>query len=112
MVDLYGARPGTRLTLPLPDGRVATLFVRGVWRDYARQFGAVMLDAADYRRLTGDTRVNDLALWLQPGTDAAALQQRLRALAAPLGLRRARSNSRRPARSARPRCASSTAASR
>ncbi|MET0350202.1 MAG: ABC transporter permease [Rhizobacter sp.] len=81
MVDLYRAAPGTRFVLPLPDGSRATVFVRGVWRDYARQHGAVMLHAADYRRLTGDTRVNDLAMWLAPGTDAVALQQALRTAA-------------------------------
>jgi len=79
MVSLYGAEPGTRLVLPLPNGHNATVFVRGVWRDYARQHGAVTLDAADYQRLTGDTRVNDMALWLQPGADVAAVQQSLRA---------------------------------
>jgi len=84
MVDLYGARPGTSLNLPLP-GR-PNVFVRGVWRDYARQHGAIAIDAADYRVLTGDTRVNDLALWLQPGADAARVQQALRALASELGL--------------------------
>lgn len=84
MVDLYRARPGTTLALPLPgDPRV---FVRGVWRDYARQHGAIAIDIADYRRLTGDTRVNDLALWLQPRADAARVQHELRALASELGL--------------------------
>lgn len=84
MVDLYRARPGTTLSLPLPgEPRV---FVRGVWRDYARQHGAIAIDLADYRRLTGDTRVNDLALWLRPGADAARVQQGLRALATELGL--------------------------
>jgi hypothetical protein len=33
--------------------------VAGVWRDYARQTGAVMIDLADYRRLTGDRLAND-----------------------------------------------------
>ena len=80
MVSLYGAEPGTRLVLPLPNGHNATVFVRGVWRDYARQHGAVTLDAADYQRLTGDTRVNDMALWLQPGADVAAVQQSLRTI--------------------------------
>ena len=75
MVDLYGAAPGRRFTLPLPDGRRADVFVRGVWRDYARQFGAVMIDAADWRRLTGDERINDLALWLAPD---ARLERRSR----------------------------------
>ena len=62
------------------------MFVRGVWRDYARQHGAITIAADDYRRLTGDTRVNDLALWLQPGADAAGVQRDLRALASTLGL--------------------------
>ena len=84
MVDLYDARPGTTLVLPLTNQ--PRVFVRGVWRDYARQHGAIAIDAADYRRLTGDTRVNDLALWLQAGADTARIQQQLRALASELGL--------------------------
>jgi len=81
MVSLYGAAPGTTLMLPLPDGRVQPLQVRGVWRDYARQGGALLIDLADYRRLSGDERVNDLALWLAPGGDLAALQRAIAALA-------------------------------
>ena len=81
MVSVYGAAPGTRFTLPLPNGASEAVWVRGVWRDYARQHGAVMLDNADFERLTGDTRVNDLAMWLQPGADAAAVQARVTALA-------------------------------
>ncbi|MDE2082203.1 MAG: ABC transporter permease [Burkholderiales bacterium] len=95
MVALYGAAPGTVLALPLggagapggpgsrAPGRVSGPVpgrVLGVWRDYARQFGAVAMAAADYRRLTGDARENDLALWLAPGADAAAVEQALRAL--------------------------------
>ncbi|WP_036252202.1 ABC transporter permease, partial [Methylibium sp. T29] len=85
MVALYGAAPGTRLVLPLThrDGHAlpTRFFVRGVWRDYARQQGALVVDAQDFVALTGDTRVNDLALTLAPGADSAALQQALRALA-------------------------------
>ncbi len=90
MVDLYGARAGTVFT-PLSasfkavalDGHTqsATFFVAGVWRDYARQFGAIALDRRDFERLTGDRRVNDLALWLRPGTDTARLQQAIRDVA-------------------------------
>ena len=86
MVSLYGAAPGKRLALPLPNGTRASVYVRGVWRDYARQFGAVTLAQADYRRLSGDERVNDLALWLQPGATPSDVQQRLRALATREGL--------------------------
>ena len=56
-------------------------FVAGVWRDYARQFGAIAMDQRDFERLTGDRRVNDLALWLVPGAADAPLQQAVRALA-------------------------------
>jgi putative ABC transport system permease protein len=92
MVDLYGARAGAdlpRFSEAIgPAGRAgsapaATFFVAGVWRDYVRQTGAVLLDQADWRRLTGDTRINEMVLWLAPGADAAKVQQQLRALAGP-----------------------------
>ncbi len=86
MVDLYGARPGTQLDLlasafPTAAGPAPRFFVAGVWRDYARQFGAVAMEQRDFERLSGDHRVNDLAIWLRPGADATAVQQAVRALA-------------------------------
>ena len=86
MVSLYGAAPGSRLELPLPDASRVPVFVRGVWRDYARQHGAVTMPLADYRRLTGDERVNDIALWLTSDADPSAVQRSLRALAQGEGL--------------------------
>ena len=86
---LDGAKPGTTLDLPLgPPGATGTVTVRvlGVWRDYARQFGAIAMADTDYRRLTGDARINDLALWLEPGADIAAVQTQLRALAPEPGM--------------------------
>jgi putative ABC transport system permease protein len=85
MVDLYGARPGQRLALPLPNGTKRDVFVRGVWRDYARQYGAIVLDARDWQRLTGDQRINDLALWLEPGTATSEVEADLRRVASELG---------------------------
>ena len=84
MVSLYGATPGTLLTLPLTGS--PRVFVRGVWRDYARQHGAIAIGDLDYQRLSGDTRVNDLAISLQPGANPGAVQQAVRALARELGL--------------------------
>ncbi|MDP4300647.1 FtsX-like permease family protein [Leptothrix discophora] len=81
----HGARPGDRLVLPLPDGRRATVWIRGTWRDYARQHGSLAIERADWIALSGDRRVNDLALWLQPDADAAALQQRIRSVAGEAG---------------------------
>ena len=57
--------------------------VRGVWRDYARQFGAIAIDAADYRLITGDARVNDIALWLAPGAAPAEVEAAVQAAAGP-----------------------------
>jgi putative ABC transport system permease protein len=86
MANVYGVQPGRRFRLPLPNGRTEDVFVRGVWRDYARQHGAVVLASGDFQRLTGDVRVNDLAMWLAPGADAGVLQQRIRALSSEAAL--------------------------
>jgi putative ABC transport system permease protein len=103
MLDLYGARPGT-LFAPLSEsfgalalvepaqtainsgaGQAPTtaprFYVAGVWRDYARQFGAIAMNQRDFEALTGDRRINDVAMWLTPGASDAALQQAVRALA-------------------------------
>ena len=60
----------------------AIFYIAGIWRDYARQTGAVVMDRAVWLRLTGDTRTSDLALWPSEGTDVSALQASIRALAA------------------------------
>ncbi|HEU4621745.1 MAG TPA: ABC transporter permease [Burkholderiaceae bacterium] len=82
MVDLYGWTPGTRVKLALGE-RVLEATVASVWRDYARQFGAIALDRATYAAASGDTRVSDAWLWLAPGTRSADAVEALRAL--PLG---------------------------
>jgi putative ABC transport system permease protein len=78
LADLYGARPGRRLTLPLGPQLHMPVFVRGLWRDYARQTGSVLMPLADYQRLTGDRSLSSLAVWLAPGADPAAVEQALR----------------------------------
>ncbi len=92
MVDLYAARPGSVFSpLSVSFGAnpsvarssSATFFVAGVWRDYARQSGAIIIDRRDYERLTGDRRVNDLALWLAEGADPAQVQAAVRRAALP-----------------------------
>jgi putative ABC transport system permease protein len=78
MVDLYGYEPGRRITLPL-SGRAISFVVAGVWRDYARQQGAIVVERAVYVTLTGDTAANDAALWLEPGATQAEVQRELEA---------------------------------
>jgi putative ABC transport system permease protein len=54
--------------------------VAGVWRDYARQQGAVLIERYEYLRHTGDANANDAALWLEPGATAAELSKQIEAL--------------------------------
>ena len=100
MVDLYGARPGSSFE-PLSkafgalaqvntagvapetiaDQSTSRFFVAGVWRDYARQFGSIAIAQRDFERLSGDQRINDVAVWLQPGASEAGVQIAIRTLA-------------------------------
>lgn len=82
MLDLYGARRGEALRVLEPALGPGPFVVAGVWRDYVRQTGAVLLDRADYLRLTGDTRVTDAQLWLADGAAAQQVQASLRTLVA------------------------------
>jgi putative ABC transport system permease protein len=80
VVDLHGYRPGDWIDLPIgPEGSSLRVFVAGVWRDYSRQFGAIAIDRDAYRRHTGDHSANEVAWWLNPGTDPAAFATALRA---------------------------------
>jgi putative ABC transport system permease protein len=79
MVDLYGWQPGQSVALPM-QGKLETFTVAGVWRDYARQSGALMVRLEDYRALTGDMDINDVALWLHRDTSAARLRVQLESL--------------------------------
>jgi len=77
---LYGWQVGDRIGLPLPAG-TRTLRVAGIWRDYARQFGALVIRPAVWARYGGDDRLNEVALWLTPGADLGAVSEQLRRLA-------------------------------
>ncbi|WP_198088170.1 ABC transporter permease, partial [Variovorax sp. E3] len=92
MVELYGAKPGAAFA-PLSSAmgvaaktrQAQTFFVAGVWRDYARQFGTITMDARDFERITGERNVSDVALWLAPGASEGAVQTQVRELAARQG---------------------------
>jgi len=76
--DLHGWHPGDRVELPIA-GNLVAVRVRGIIRDYARTWGAVMLPIDVYRRETGDLRANDFALHLAPGADVARARAAVRA---------------------------------
>jgi putative ABC transport system permease protein len=90
MVDLYGAKIGSTFPAlsrhfmplaPADKAQAAPFFIAGIWRDYARQFGTIAMDQADFARLSSDSRVNDLALWLDEGVQASEVQKALYDLA-------------------------------
>ena len=72
MVDLYGFALGKTIELPLA-GKAAIFTVAGVWRDYARSQGALVIERAGYIALTGDRTATNAALWLAPGATLASL---------------------------------------
>lgn len=69
MTDLYGWKPGEVHSLPLAGvahGRLP-VWVAGVFRDYGRQHGSIVMDLSTYQRLTHDLRRTDMAIWIAPG---------------------------------------------
>ena len=68
MQDRYGLRAGGPLRLPVA-ARERTLFVAGVFRDYGRSTGSVVMPRERFIAYTGDARASDAALWLEPGQD-------------------------------------------
>lgn len=82
LADFTGWRPGDVVELPLA-GRLHRFGIAGLWRDYARQTGAIVLDLAAFRALTGDLAVHEAAISLTPGANVEAVRQKLAALAPP-----------------------------
>jgi putative ABC transport system permease protein len=76
LADLTGLKPGARIEVPLA-GTVRTFVVAGVWRDYARQQGAIVIARPVYVEMTGDENATDVAVWLAPDTTVAQLRERL-----------------------------------
>jgi putative ABC transport system permease protein len=77
--DIYGFHPGSEIQIPIA-GKQFSFVVAGVWRDYARQHGAIVIGRDVYMALSGDRRANDAGLWLKAGASAEAATQALRAL--------------------------------
>jgi putative ABC transport system permease protein len=78
MADLFGLAVGDTLALPL-GGAAHRFRIAGIWRDYAREHGALIVELADYRARTGDTLSNDIAISLAPGATVDAVSAALRA---------------------------------
>jgi Predicted ABC-type transport system involved in lysophospholipase L1 biosynthesis, permease component len=77
--DLYGIHAGDTFELSVA-GKKVRLFAAGIWRDYEHQNGAVVIGSDEYVRLSGDTGVNTVSLWLQPGVASRSLENAIRDL--------------------------------
>jgi putative ABC transport system permease protein len=75
--DLYGYKTGDVLQIPLA-GRMQKFTIAGVWRDYARLSGSVVISRRAYAAATGDESANEGSIWLNTGADAGATERMLR----------------------------------
>ncbi|MBM3373485.1 MAG: FtsX-like permease family protein [Betaproteobacteria bacterium] len=78
---LFGWRVGDTIRLPLAvteGGGMHEFRLAGIWRDYSRQHGAVVIERARYRELAGDSTAQDAAVLLAPAADAARVTAGLR----------------------------------
>jgi putative ABC transport system permease protein len=80
MTDLYDWNPGEIHRLPVTGvaGGDLSVWVAGVFRDYGRQHGSIVMDIATYQGLTQDLRRTDIALWLAPLARSTEVLERLR----------------------------------
>jgi putative ABC transport system permease protein len=69
--SLHRIEPGSRMTLTL-GRKQSEVWVAGIWRDYGRPGGAIVMDQAEYARLSEDHSVSDAAIMLEPGGQAQA----------------------------------------
>ncbi len=77
MQDLYGYRLGNQIYLPLA-GRQRQFTIAGIWRDYARPSGAVVISRPAYVEATGDHAANEASIWLKDGAAVGSVEAALR----------------------------------
>jgi putative ABC transport system permease protein len=75
-LDLRGFDVGTVFELPL-GGQTVRASVRGLWRDYERPGGSIVMPRDVFVRYTGDTRATTAALWLDDGAEPDAVASRI-----------------------------------
>ena len=80
MVDLYDWRPGEIHTLPAFNGQqnAQKVWIGGIFRDYGRQHGALIIDLAEYQNMSGDQQYSGIAIWLVNQADPTTVLNALR----------------------------------
>jgi putative ABC transport system permease protein len=95
-LDLRGLGLGDVFELPL-GGQLVRCSVRGLWRDYERPGGSVVLPRDAWVRYTGDERATTAAMWLEDEASVDAVSAQIRTvlqgssgyeLASPLEIRK------------------------
>jgi putative ABC transport system permease protein len=76
--DVYALEIGGTVTLPL-GGHAQRFRIAGVWRDYARSFGAVVISLPAYVAATDDRSATEGSIWLDGSQDSASVEAALRA---------------------------------
>ncbi len=76
--DLYGFKLGSRIELPLA-GRSRSFTIAGIWRDYARASGAIVITRTAYIAATNDQTANEGSIWLDGRVSAVATEAAVRA---------------------------------
>lgn len=74
LADERGLAVGSVIDVPLAGSRVP-FTIAGIWRDYARPQGAIVIERSRYEALTNDSSVNEAALWLDRDADADAVRR-------------------------------------
>jgi putative ABC transport system permease protein len=78
MSDLHGVALGSPLVLPL-GGRRVEFRVAGIFRDYGRSGGSIVVPRSAYLAATGDAGATEASVWLAPRADSAAVRAAIRA---------------------------------
>ncbi len=86
VAEIEQLSPGQLVDIPL-GGHPVRFRIDGIWRDYGRQQGAIVIARSAYVAATGDSVVSNAALWLAPGARFADLRAGLRWLGSRAPLR-------------------------
>jgi putative ABC transport system permease protein len=76
--DLDALQPGAIVTVPIA-GRLQRLFIAGVWRDYARPGGAIVVTRDFYVAASGDRSASEASLWFRNSVAGAGVEAAARA---------------------------------
>lgn len=75
--DLLRLPVGAEFDMPI-GGKLVKASIRGVWRDYEHQRGAIVMQRAAYVRLSGDRAINAVWMWLEPDASVEGVQRQVR----------------------------------